>query len=307
MIFPLVGNVRVRHTVESMLASGKIPHAILIEGDSGLGKTTLANFICRAAVCEGQLPPCGECDGCRLFENSNHPDVTVVSPEEGKKSISVQSVREIISDSSVVPQKADRKVFLILGAEALTVQAQNALLKVLEEPPKSVLFILTASSSKALLETIASRCAILTLSPPDEQDAAAHIASKMPQRSIQEIISALRTEHGSIGAALERLKTGVTNESQNLAKEFLLVLQNGSQYDLLKLLFPLEKDRLKTFEFYDCLETVIVSEIRRCPSRTLIRRYERLYSKVCEHKRLLKANINLSLLLTSLAAETTER
>ena len=307
MKFPLIGNKRVKDAVENMLATGKVPHAILIEGESGLGKTTLAKFLCRAAVCEKSAPPCGECGGCRLFESGNHPDVTVIAPEAGKKSIPIQKVREIISDSVIVPQTANRKVFIIYRADTLTVQAQNALLKVLEEPPKSVIFILTAISRAALLETVASRCAVLTLSAPDEQTALRYIAEKMPDKDSQAILAAIRSTHGSIGGAVSLLETGGSNAAQSLAKEFLSILQSGSEYELLKLLFPLEKDRVKTLDFYTALQSFIISEIRNCASRTLIRRYEKLYDVVLEHKTLLKTNVNLSLLLTSLAAEIKER
>lgn len=307
MKFPLEGNKRVKDAVENMLASGKVPHAILIEGESGLGKTTLANFLCRAAVCEGSFPLCGECGGCRLFESGNHPDVTVIAPESGKKSIPIQKVRDIISDSVIIPQSANRKVFIIYRADTLTVQAQNALLKVLEEPPKSVLFILTAASRAALLETVASRCAVLTLSPPDEQTALRYISERMPDKDSNEILSAIRNGRGSIGGALAILETGDLSAAQGLAKEFLSLSQSGSEYDLLKLLFPLEKDRVKTLDFYCALQTLIISEIKNCASRTLIRRYEKIYDIVLEHKKLLATNVNLSLLLTSLAAETKER
>ena len=307
MNFPLVGNERVRDTVNNMLASRNIPHAILIEGDNGFGKTLLAQFLCCAALCESSDAPCGKCEDCRLFKSGNHPDVISISLEKGKKVIPVQKVREIIADSATIPQRSNRKVFIIYRADTMNIQAQNALLKILEEPPASVIFILTAVSRSFLLETVVSRCAVLTLSSPDEQTGLKYISGILPQTDEQEILHALKDARGSIGEALAQLRKNDSGSARDLAKKFLKMMQNESQYSLLKLLFQLEKDRTETYNFYSYLEELIVSEIRSCTSNTLIKRYERLYDTIVEHRRMLDTNVNLSLLLTLLAAVATER
>ena len=307
MSFPLVGNARLKDATEKMLASRKIPHAVLIEGESGLGKTTLASYLCAAVFCEGENAPCGKCAGCRLYENGNHPDITVVEPEKDRKTISVRAVREIVAAAAILPQKASRHIFLIDCAESMTVEAQNALLKVLEEPPPAVMFILTCNSRAELLTTVVSRCAILTLSPVDSETAIEYISSKVKKEK-DEIEKAVTGARGNIGAALAILKSKSASAAEQRAKEFTGIMQNGSQYELLKLLLPLEKSRPKTLDFYNALEVKIVSLIRASRSKTLVGRYERLYGTVTQHKELLKSNANLSLLLTRLAAAAmTER
>ena len=302
MSFPLIGNERTKTAVENMLSSSKIPHAILIVGDSGYGKKTLARFLARAVLCESSDRPCGMCSSCRLFDSSNHPDMSIIAAESGKASISVTAVRDIISQAAIVPERSDKKVFLIEDANLLTASAQNALLKVLEEPPKSVVFILTAISRAAVLETVASRCSVLTLSAVEETEATDYIVSKTEcDREIA--FKAIRVSHGSIGQALDIIGGSAGNAAYNTAKKFISILQSGNQYDLLKLLLPLEKNRKETLDFYNALETIIVSVIRDCSSKTLVRRYEKLYELVISHKKLLKTNPNLSLLLTALAAE----
>lgn len=302
MNFPLIGNQRTKAAVENMLSTGKMPHAILIVGDSGYGKKTLARFLARAVLCEGKDRPCGMCASCRLFDSFNHPDMNVITAESGKASISVTAVREIISQAAIVPERSDKKVFLIEDADMMTASAQNALLKVLEEPPGSVVFILTAISHTAVLETVASRCSVLTLSAVDEASAADYIISKTDcDREIA--FNAIREAHGNIGQAFDIIDGSAQNAAYSIAKEFMSILQDGNQYDLLKLLFPLEKKRKETLDFYNALETIIVSVIKDCSSKTLIRRYERLYELVISHKKLLKTNPNLSLLLTALVAE----
>lgn len=302
MSFPLIGNERTKAAVENMLSSGKMPHAVLIVGDDGYGKKTLARFLARAVLCESSDRPCGMCESCRLFDSFNHPDMSVVAAESGKASISVSAVRDIISQAAIVPERSDKKVFLIEDADLMTVNAQNALLKVLEEPPVSVVFILTAVSRAAVLETVASRCSVLTLSAVEETEATDYIVSKLEcDREIA--FKAIRESHGSIGKAFDIIDGSAKNTAYNTAKEFMSILQKGNQYDLLKLLFSLEKNRKETLNFYNALETIIVSVIKECSSKTLIRRYEKLYELVISHKKLLKTNPNLSLLLTALAAE----
>ena len=307
MKFPLVGNGRVKDAVSNVFISGKIPHAILIEGDGGFGKTVLARHICRAILCEGEERPCGACSGCRLFENGNHPDIDFIEPVKDRKSISVDRVREIIDTAAIIPQKSARRVFLIDNAEQMTVQAQNALLKILEEPPESVVFVLTCPSRAALLQTVVSRCTVLTLCSPDLQTATEYILANT-KYSQDEIQMAYKSARGSIGAALNILKHKSASAADATAREFADIMQNGSQYEMLKLLLPLEKSRPKTLDFYNALEVLLVSSVKDCRSKTLIRRYERLYGVVTEHKDLLKSNANLSLLLTALSyAAMTER
>ena len=120
--------------------------------------------------------------------------------------------------------------------------------------------------------------------------------------------AALDGARGNIGAALAILKTKSASAADQKAREFTDIMQNGSQYEMLKLLLPLEKSRPKTLDFYNALEIKIISLIRESRSKTLVNKYERLYNTVTEHKAFLKSNANLSLLLTRLsAAAMTER
>ena len=171
MSFPLAGNARIRGALTAAIESGRLPHAILIEGDKGTGRHTLAAFTARAAVCEGENKPCGECRGCRLEHAGTHPDIWTVAPEDGKKNITVAQIRSLRSEAYVKPHMSARRVFIIDMADTMNEQAQNALLKVLEEPPGSVLFILIAENKAALLDTVISRCTVLSLSPPEISEA----------------------------------------------------------------------------------------------------------------------------------------
>ncbi|MBO4692823.1 MAG: DNA polymerase III subunit delta' [Clostridia bacterium] len=306
MIFPLIGNEGVKDSVIGMLSSGRIPHAILIEGEAGCGKSELARFICKGIICRKNNRPCGDCSGCRHFESGNHPDVLLVSPAKERKTVSVNQIREIIADAAILPQESDRKVFIIDPADIITPQAQNALLKVLEEPPESVVFILTAVSKNNLLSTIVSRCTVLTLGQP-EKSAAIEYISSVSKKETEIIKEALNASHGSIGGALNILKRKSATKSSDLADSFLNAVKSGNRYELMRVVLPLEKDRAKTLDFYNELEYKVVLCLRECNSPTLVKRYDRIYDVITEHKRLLKSNVNISLLTSLLAIETTER
>ena len=112
---------------------------------------------------------------CKNAANHNHPDIIKIAPLEGKKNIAVSQVRELKSDAYIKPHMSQKKVFIIDYADTLNEQSQNALLKVLEEPPENVIFILIAETKASFLETIISRCVVLTLSTPERQTAVEYL------------------------------------------------------------------------------------------------------------------------------------
>ncbi|HLT57993.1 MAG TPA: DNA polymerase III subunit delta' [Limnochordales bacterium] len=141
------------------LASGRIAHAYLLTGPRGVGKTTAAGVFVAALMCQGQAPagePCGQCAACRDVAAGRHPDVHRVEPEGDV--IRIEQVRQVQRRAALRPVRGRWQVFLIEPAEAAGEAAQNALLKVLEEPPASTVFILIAHQTTPLLPTVVSRC-----------------------------------------------------------------------------------------------------------------------------------------------------
>ncbi|MBQ9919750.1 MAG: DNA polymerase III subunit delta', partial [Clostridia bacterium] len=155
MQMPLIGNKRICSMVNSMVKNRRIPHAILIEGEEGLGKSTLSRYIAKAALCDNENPPCDECKTCHLIDVGSHPDFQVVEPDGAQ--IKVAQIRELRVEAFLSPMSAGGRVFVISAAHTMNDSAQNAFLKVLEEPPANVTFILLAKSASLMLETIRSR------------------------------------------------------------------------------------------------------------------------------------------------------
>lgn len=305
MIGCLVGNKRVIKSLENLIKDSHLPHAIIIEGDEGTGRHSLCLEIARAAVCRGENAPCDECRDCTLALHSNHPDIEIFVPEEKKKALSIDQIRKIKANSFVKSHRGGKKVFVIEKADLLAEVSQNALLKTIEEPPQDILFILICETSTKLIETIISRCVIFSLFPPDRDEALEYIKSHS-KKSEEEIIRALDLAHNNIGKALKLLGKK-KSDKQELAERFLeALLQNENTVDLLLMLKPLEKDRVKAGEFIAELKLVTSMKMREnigFPPFTEI--LIGIYETVSEMEPLLITNVNLPLFFTTLISNLT--
>jgi DNA polymerase-3 subunit delta' len=147
-----------------ILRRGRLGHAYLLAGPSGIGRDRLALFLASLLLCDkpdvmSDLPrPCGTCTGCRKVEHGSHPDLVVVRPDGAM--IKIHQIRELRKSLSFSPLEAERRVCVILEAHRMNPDASNALLKTLEEPPEGTHLFLTASSTGALLPTVVSRCLV---------------------------------------------------------------------------------------------------------------------------------------------------
>lgn len=162
----ILGHEQIKEYFKNALERRQVSHAYILTGEAGMGRKTLANAFAMALQCEsGTAEPCGVCHSCRQFLSGNHPDVVYVRHEK-PGSIGVDDVREqIINDVTIKPYSSPYKIYIVDQAELLTAQAQNALLKTIEEPPEyAVLFFLT-TNAEGFLPTILSRCTILKLKP----------------------------------------------------------------------------------------------------------------------------------------------
>ena len=153
--------------------SGRLSHAVILEGGDPETRKKAANRLAGAIVCSGEEKPCGLCRACKKAASGNHPDIHLLEKDEKSAFIKVDSVRELKEQARLLPNDGERSVFIVFEAQFMNVQSQNALLKILEEPAAHVHFILTAESKAALLETIRSRATGYVLrqsvgAPPDE-------------------------------------------------------------------------------------------------------------------------------------------
>lgn len=211
----VVGNDALRLRLRDDLLSGKLSHAYILEGADGSGKHMLAMRIAAALACEerddpSKPLPCLTCPSCRKILGGNSPDVITVSRED-KATLGVEAIREIRRDVYVAPNDISAKIYMIEDAHLLTVQAQNALLLTLEEPPAYVLFLLLCRSATPLLETIRSRAPTLRTEPLSPDRIAEHLcrvsteAAMLKQTAPSEFSEISVAANGSIGKALSLL------------------------------------------------------------------------------------------------------
>ena len=145
-------------------------HAYIISGPAGENRLDFAIRLAAEMVCSGEgNGPCGKCRDCRKAFERIHPDIIIATREKDKREITVNQIRELRQDAFIMPNEAERKVYIIEDADTMNTSAQNAILKTLEEPPAYAAFILLAENSDKLLSTVQSRCREMFLVPTEEK------------------------------------------------------------------------------------------------------------------------------------------
>lgn len=205
-------------TIETLTASGRLPHAVIIESKDQKKAGEAATLLSAYAVCQEQDKPCGVCRQCQNALNHTHADIRNVEPDKsGKtKTYKIDQIRALARDAQIRPNDADAKVYIFEEADTQFPEiSQNAFLKLLEEPPQRIYFFLLCRSAKALLSTIRSRCAVVRLSgdgtlSDEAVQAAEAIAGGIAARHEYELLKALsalsdKEKQGEILAALRLL------------------------------------------------------------------------------------------------------
>ena len=234
----LLGNAQLKNDLALSLSTGHISHRYLITGPRGSGKRTLAGLLAAALLCEGSEKPCGICRSCRKALARQHPDfITVDDPE--KKTVPVELIRQTREDVFVRPNEGTRKVYLFPRAQDMGLPGQNALLKVLEEPPEYAVFLLLADSPEKLLPTVRSRCRELRLTALPQPLLISRLTGDYPNASPEDIRRAAIRGGCYLGQAKELLEEGMNLSPQTLA--FVRAFSHADALQLCTLLAPMEK------------------------------------------------------------------
>lgn len=274
--FPLANGER--RFLEYRLRTHQFPQTVLIEGGGEEARRALARFLASALVCTGEnARPCGVCRACRKCRSGNHPDVQCFAPEKKNGVFKVETCRAIRQDAFVLPNDGDAKVYILEDCQSMNDSSENALLKILEEPPAGVYFLLTCPSGSAMLPTVRSRAVTVTLSGFEEP---------------------------------------FSKETQHTAGQLASALCARSEWALLQATAPLERDREETGSTLRCLAEILEDALRSkagAAARTgfgevsaqLAAQFTkpRLYAVLREVQKLLSENegyANANLLLTGL-------
>lgn len=233
----LLGNEELKKRLAASFRAGKQSHCYLICGPEGSGKKTLAAYLTQALQCETPNGPCGQCNACRKVKGGNHPDVITVDDSE-KKSVSVELVRQVQEDAFIRPNEGRKKIYLIPRAHLMTEQAQNALLKLIEEPPHYAVFLLLTTVAEKLLPTVRSRSVELRMEPVPWKDAAVWLQSMSGGCDEQTLRAAYLRCGGFLGQALQYLEGG---SELPITEEFVRAYAENDRYGLTAVFCSMEK------------------------------------------------------------------
>ena len=230
-MWKVVGHKRALSLLQGGLSQGRIAHAYLFTGPTHVGKMTLARDLACALNCESGEPPCGECSSCQRILSGKHSDVQEISlgkNVDGKfqTEISIEEIRQLQHSANLPPFEGKCRVFIIDGAECLSTEAANCLLKALEEPMDRVVFVLLTTKEQLLLATVVSRCQRIDLHPLSigEVQSALTAIWKVPAERANLLA---RLSHGCLGWAVTAIEGGLLDERVAQIEELITTIDAG--------------------------------------------------------------------------------
>lgn len=251
--FGMVGNRALLCRLFDRQKAYRLGHAYILEGQTGSGRHLLAKIIAAAALCESENPrPCGKCTHCKKIKSDVHPDVQYIKTSE-KSIVPVAFIRNIRSDIYIAPMEGNRKIYIIEQAETMTNQGQNALLKVLEEPPEYGMIILLCQRTEALLPTILSRGVTLRLLPVSPKEGALAVMRRIPGIDMEKAQQAMETAKGYVGEAINILSKEEDSGTAEIEEQFERLVLGKSHAEFLALHTKLSQNREVFCRFADAM------------------------------------------------------
>ena len=251
MFEKIQGHQTITDHLEKEIKSGEVSHAYLFSGIDGIGKKKTAREFAKALICQDQTNKgCGHCPVCTQIDHENYPDVKIIDPKAGEASIKISQVREMISELSIKPYSGNWRINIIDGAERMTPEAQNSLLKSLEEPLSYNIFILITSQTQSILPTIRSRCQSYHFQPLRIVDTEAIIFGET-EFDKTAVAEAVRASGGSPGMALYLLNNSEIQKERTHYLRELYSLLKGDEIKVFTLAEVLSKDKATSQEILE--------------------------------------------------------
>ena len=247
----ILGHEQIKEHFRNAVETGKVSHAYILSGEAGMGRKSLANAFALSLLCEkGMAEPCMQCHACKQVLSGNHPDLIYVTHEK-PASIGVDDIREQLNDTiQVRPYSSYYKIYIVDEAEKMTVQAQNALLKTIEEPPAYAVILLLTTNQDSFLPTILSRCVQLKLKPLKDTVVKEYLVQSLGEDESQADIYAAFAR-GNLGKAIHLAQS---EEFGIMYKEMLRLLKHIKDTDISELLDYIRKAKEENLDIRECLD-----------------------------------------------------
>lgn len=247
----VVGHEEIITHLQNAIRLEKVSHAYIFSGERGTGKKLLASLFAMTLQCEEHgISPCMKCESCKKALSKNHPDIISITHEK-PNSIGIEEIREqLINDVEIRPYSGRFKIYIIDEAQKLTLQAQNALLKTIEEPPAYAVIILLTDNLDILLPTITSRCVTLGLKPVSDNMVKNYLMDQMNIPDYQAEVDASFAQ-GNIGKAK---RAATSAEFSELMQNALKILKNSKEMQLYELIAVMKEMSQEKQNIYDYLD-----------------------------------------------------
>lgn len=252
----IIGQESIKKHLQTAIKTGNLSHAYIINGEYGSGRQTIASALAKTIQCQSKTDDtdaCGVCTSCKQAESHNHPDIKYITHD--KTSISVNDIREQLNnDISIKPYSSEYKIYIIPDANKMTEQAQNALLKTIEEPPVYAIIILLTENCDSLLPTIKSRCVTLTMNPVEKDKICTYLENKFQLEPEQAQIAANYCQ-GNIGKAIRFASSSDFIEMKN---QVLKLLKNLDSMDIASIIDTIKEFSTHKNDINDYLDLMLL-------------------------------------------------
>lgn len=270
----VVGHESIIGHFKSSIEQGKVAHAYLIHGEKGTGKKMLAGLFAKTLQCEtGGTDPCGTCRSCIQCDSGNQPDIIWVTHEKPTV-ISVDDIREQVNNDIIIkPYSSRYKIYIIPEAELMNPQAQNALLKTIEEPPEYAIIMLLTNNLDKMLPTILSRCITLNLKPVGELDMMEYLSRMgIPQAKAKFCVG---FAFGNLGKAVRLATSEEYNEIKHDCVQILKDINRMEIYDLIDAVKKMSKYKLDIYDYLDIMmmwyRDILMLKVSGSPDKLLFK------------------------------------
>mgnify|MGYP004615849871 FL=1 len=290
----ILGNDNIKELLTNAVKNNKSSHSYMFVGTEGIGKKLIAKEFAKMILCTDENKYCGKCKSCIEFESSNNPDFKIIEPDGN--SLKIEQIREFQNKVSEKPIISKRKVYIINDSDKMTTEAQNCLLKTLEEPPEFVTIILIGSNESAFLDTIKSRCMILRFNKISDENIVKFLEENFQTKVNSQIM--LEAFQGSIGKAIQLQDK---QEEYEQIENVIINLEKRNKIDTLNKAEVIYKAKEEKFEILDYIN-IILLDIAKKSSK-----YAMCINIVEDTKRRLQSNANYDMSIDNLLLKLWEQ